>query len=197
MTESERLINMLDSGFHRDQIRALTILARLPIGFFPKDCLVIDEITSPMLYQATTCLLSNIPIFVVTHDSDSIKSEKGSLGYITASSLRRVIELRKKAKDLLHSTNDIESYHEKFQLIVFIAKAIMPVLPVIAKVINARLPQSGVVIIVTEETGSSIDRISTAFSGFRLLPRPQLMDLLLPSKETIIVLTNQTITPSR
>lgn len=193
------LESIADEAFHTDQIRASTIISRLPAGFFPTDCLVIDEGTSPILYKTFATLINCVPMFVVTPGSATIKPEKGLLGYIAAPNLKAAIELREKESELLPTkvktrakTGKTSGKGDvKFHVIIFIAKEASPVLPIISKIITERLKPGGAAILCSADSRQVVDSFRAMLPSLRITTSTPFMNYLLPSEEIILMTSAQ------
>jgi hypothetical protein len=197
------LTHIADSVFHVDQIRASAILSRLPSGFLPTDCLVIDEGASPILYKTISTLINCVPMFVVTPGAASIKSDKGLLGYIPVLTLKTAIELCEKEAFLISpkvgkrelskgkAKTKASKPNIRFHLIIFLAKEASPVLSIITKIIIERLKPGGAAIIYASDAKQAVDPMKASIPLFRIIASAPFMNYLLPSVEIIAAISTQ------
>jgi hypothetical protein len=165
---AERVAN---SGFDPLQLKASSILARLPVTFQPEDCLVIDEEKSDVLYHTIASLLGRVPLYIVTAGAKDIKPapSQHTLGFVAETSLRSLLALK---------------VPKKFHLIIFVAKSITPAADAILKVIQEKLRQDGIAIAVSAD-----EEKEAGMAGLRVIPTPELVKTLFPYEGRITILS--------
>lgn len=165
--------------FHPEQLTASAILARLPVGFKPSNCLVVDESFSPMLYHAFASLLCDIPMFVVTQNSKDIVPAPGqtTIGFTHAPSV-----------DSLYDSKEL-GVPKNFGLVILIVIDLKQALPYIKQTIDQYTEPSGLVIAAYRSGNECVKDLR--MPGLRLVYPQRFANILYPCQPSIVLIENR------